>query len=90
MRSLPGCIAVVIPVLAIVITLIAGRLPLFRAIQTKIDRINLVLREGLTGVRVVRAFNRVEHEKKRFDVANLDLTQTSIQVNKLMALMMPS
>ena len=54
-------------------------MPLFRAIQAKIDRINLVLREGLTGVRVVRAFNRVEHEKKRFDAANVDLTATSIR-----------
>jgi ATP-binding cassette subfamily B protein len=83
-------LAVVIPVLAIVITLIATRaLPLFRAIQAKIDRINLVLREGLTGVRVIRAFNRVGHEQKRFDEANLDLTATSIRVNKVMALMFP-
>jgi ATP-binding cassette subfamily B multidrug efflux pump len=83
-------LAVVIPILAVVITLIAGRaMPMFRAIQAKIDRINLVLREGLTGVRVIRAFNRIEHEKKRFDVANMDLTATSIKVNKLMALMFP-
>jgi len=83
-------LAVVIPILAVVITLIAGRaMPLFKAIQAKIDRINLVLREGLTGVRVIRAFNRIEHEKKRFDAANMDLTATSIRVNKLMALMFP-
>ena len=83
-------LAVVIPVIAVVVIFTAGRaLPLFRAIQNKIDKINLVLREGLTGVRVVRAFNRVEHEKGRFDVANLDLTKTSITVNKIMALMMP-
>ncbi len=80
-------LAVVIPILAVVITLVATRaLPLFRAIQAKIDRINLVLREGLTGVRVIRAFNRVDHETRRFDAANLDLTATSISVNKLMAL----
>jgi len=84
-------IVAVIPVLVAVITLIAGRaLPLFRAIQAKIDKINQVLREGLTGVRVIRAFNRVDHEKERFDAANLDLTDTSIKVNKLMAFMMPS
>jgi ATP-binding cassette subfamily B protein len=83
-------IVAVIPVLVAVITLIAGRaLPLFRAIQAKIDRINQVLREGLTGVRVIRAFNRVDHEKERFDAANVDLTNTSITVNKLMAFMMP-
>ena len=84
-------IVAAIPVLVAVITLIAGRaLPLFRAIQAKIDKINQVLREGLTGVRVIRAFNRVDHEKERFDAANLDLTDTSIKVNKLMAFMMPS
>ena len=84
-------IVAVIPVLVAVITLIAARaLPLFRAIQAKIDKINQVLREGLTGVRVIRAFNRVDHEKERFDAANLDLTDTSIRVNKLMAFMMPS
>ena len=84
-------IVAVIPVLVAVITVIAGRaLPLFRAIQAKIDKINQVLREGLTGVRVIRAFNRVDHEKERFDAANLDLTDISIKVNKLMAFMMPS
>ena len=88
--KLTWVLAVVIPVLAAVIGLLAGRaLPLFKAIQAKIDKINLVLREGLTGVRVIRAFNRVDHEKKRFDAANLDLTATSIKVNKLMALMFP-
>ena len=82
---------VVIPILIAVISLIAGRaMPLFRAIQAKIDKINQVLREGLTGVRVIRAFNRVEHDKERFDAANLDLTDTSIKVNKLMAFMMPA
>jgi ATP-binding cassette, subfamily B, multidrug efflux pump len=83
-------LAVVVPVLAAAISLLASRaLPLFRAIQAKIDRINLVLREGLTGVRVVRAFNRTGREQERFDEANRDLTATAIKVNKLMALMMP-
>ncbi len=83
-------LAVAIPVIAAVIILIASRgLPLFRAIQAKIDRINLVMREGLTGVRVVRAFDRIDHERRRFDAANIDLTETSIRVNKLMALLFP-
>ena len=64
-------------------------MPLFRAIQKKIDRINLVVRENLEGIRVIRAFNRLDHEKRRFHEANLDLTETSIRVNKLMALLMP-
>ncbi len=88
--KLTWVLAVVIPLIAAVVTLTATRaMPMFRGIQARIDRINLVLREGLTGVRVIRAFDRVEHETKRFDVANLDLTGMSIRVNKLMALMMP-
>jgi ATP-binding cassette, subfamily B, multidrug efflux pump len=74
-----------------VIVLIASRMiPLFRLVQVKIDKINLVLREKLTGIRVIRAFNTVEHEAKRFDEANLDLTGNYIKVNKIMAFMMPS
>ena len=88
--KLTWVLVVVIPIIALAISLTATRaLPLFRSIQAKIDRINLVLRENLTGVRVVRAFNRVDHEKARFDAANVDLTTVSIRVNKLMALMMP-
>jgi ATP-binding cassette, subfamily B, multidrug efflux pump len=88
--KLTWVLVVVVPIIAVVISLTATRaMPLFRAIQAKIDRINLVLRENLTGVRVVRAFGRVAHEQKRFDAANLDLTATSITVNKLMALMFP-
>lgn len=81
---------VAIPVLAAVIFFIARKgMPLFRAMQVKLDQLNRVLREGLTGIRVVRAFNRTEHEKRRFDQANLDLTDTAIKVNQLMAAMMP-
>jgi ATP-binding cassette, subfamily B, multidrug efflux pump len=84
-------LAVAIPMIAVVVSLTAGRaLPMFRSIQAKIDRINLVLREGLAGVRVIRAFNRVEHETERFDAANRDLTEASIKVNRLMALVFPS
>ena len=80
----------VIPIIALIISITAAKgLPLFQAIQGKIDRINLVLRENLTGVRVIRAFDRIEQERQRFDQANLDLTSTSIRVNKLMALLMP-
>ncbi|AZK45812.1 ABC transporter ATP-binding protein [Paenibacillus lentus] len=81
---------VVLPVLALAIFLIARKgIPLFKVIQKKIDKLNLVMRENLTGIRVIRAFNRVQHEKMRFDQANFDLTDTSIKVNKIMAFMMP-
>jgi ATP-binding cassette subfamily B multidrug efflux pump len=88
--GLAPVIIVVMPILTVVIVVIASKgFPLFRAIQTKIDGINLVLREGLTGIRVIRAFNREADEKRRFDTANLDLTKVSIQVNRLMAVTMP-
>jgi ATP-binding cassette, subfamily B, multidrug efflux pump len=83
-------LAVAIPVLVITVVVLASlALPLFKSIQAKIDKINLVLRENLTGIRVVRAFNRIDDEKKRFEVANKDLTSTYIKVNRMMAFMMP-
>lgn len=63
--------------------------PLFKAVQKRIDRLNLVLRENLTGVRVVRAFNREKEEQVRLRKANEELTDVSIKVNKLMAFVMP-
>lgn len=81
---------VVLPFLALAIFIIAKKgIPLFKAMQVKLDHLNLVLRENLTGIRVIRAFDRLQHEKKRFDHANSDLTQTAIKVNKIMAAMMP-
>ncbi|MEH7502617.1 ABC transporter ATP-binding protein [Neobacillus drentensis] len=83
-------LAVALPVLVLAIVVIARKgIPLFKAMQVKLDNLNRVLRENLTGIRVIRSFNRVEHEKKRFDEANWDLTQTAIKVNKIMAAMMP-
>ncbi|WP_433944441.1 ABC transporter ATP-binding protein [Paenibacillus sp. SN-8-1] len=90
-KTLSLVFVVIIPVLVGAILLIAGRgIPLFKIIQKRIDRLNLVLREGLTGIRVIRSFNRTEHEAKRFEKANFDLTETSIKVNKVMAAMMPT
>ncbi|WP_160032626.1 ABC transporter ATP-binding protein [Paenibacillus sp. An7] len=84
-------LVVSLPILAGTVALIAFKgLPLFKAIQKKLDRLNLVLREQLTGIRVIRSFNRGQFEKKRFKEANQDLTQTAIRVNKIMAFMMPS
>lgn len=83
-------IVVIVPVLAGAIFIIAGKgLPLFKAMQVKLDKLNRVLRENLTGIRVIRSFNRIEHEQKRFNEANYDLTQTAVKVNKIMAAMMP-
>ncbi|MCM3128459.1 ABC transporter ATP-binding protein [Paenibacillus provencensis] len=83
-------LVVSLPILAGAIALIAFKgLPLFKAIQKKLDRLNLVLREQLTGIRVIRSFNRTGYEKERFTEANGDLTDTVIKVNKIMAFMMP-
>jgi len=83
-------LVVIIPVMAVVLGLIVWRaVPLFRAIQVKIDRINQVTREILTGMRVIRAFARGDYEEKRFDEANLDLTDTGLRVTRLFALMFP-
>jgi ATP-binding cassette subfamily B multidrug efflux pump len=81
---------VAIPILALTIFLIARQgIPYFKIMQKKIDKLNLVLREGLTGIRVIRSFNRFEHESSKFDKANRDLTDTAIKVNQIMAFMMP-
>jgi ATP-binding cassette subfamily B protein len=81
----------VMPVMAVVFTLIMrGAIPLSQAMQGKIDRLNLVLGEGLSGVRVVRAFDRGAHQRERFDEANADLTGTAIALNRLTAFLMPS
>lgn len=83
-------LVVVIPVLVGIIALVATKgIPLFKAMQVKLDRLNLVVRENLIGIRVIRGFNRIEDEKIRFIEANADLTQTAIKVNKIMAVMMP-
>lgn len=81
---------VVIPLLGFAIFSIARKgMPLFKALQSKLDRLNMVMRENLTGLRVIRAFNRDTYESKRFDGASRYLADTAISVNKLMALMMP-
>ena len=87
---LSGLLIVILPIMGLVIGLVMARaIPLFRAMQVKLDRINQVLRETLSGVRVIRAFVRTGHEERRFDQANTDLFNTSIGVNRLFALMIP-
>lgn len=88
---LSGMLLVIIPLMGVVIGSILRRaIPQFQAMQLKIDRINLVVRETLSGVRVVRAFVRTRREEQRFDDANQDLTATALRVNRLFSLMMPS
>jgi len=89
-KELTLILAVVLPLLfAVILTLAGIVVPLFIAMQKKLDKVNLVLRENLIGIRVIRAFNRLDREKKRFTEANRDLTDTAIKVNKIMAAMQP-
>ncbi|WP_214893926.1 ABC transporter ATP-binding protein [Exiguobacterium sp. H66] len=84
-------IVAAMPVLVVSILLILWKgVPLFGQVQKRLDRLNLVLRENLTGIRVIRAFNREKEEKVRLTQANADLTDVSIKVNKIMAFLMPT
>ena len=88
---LSGILLVVLPLMAIVIALVMSRaVPLFRAVQAKLDRINQVMRETLAGVRVIRAFVRTPHEEERFAVASRDLFDSSLAVTRLFALTVPT
>jgi ATP-binding cassette subfamily B protein len=84
-------LVVAVPVMAIFIgTVMVKVVPQFRSMQVKIDRINQVLREQITGVRVIRAFVRNDSEAERFAVANADLTNTALRVNRVFALALPA
>ncbi|MFH8799719.1 ABC transporter ATP-binding protein [Streptomyces sp. NPDC017936] len=87
---LSGVLVGVVPVLGICVTLIVRRLrPLFRSMQVRLDTVNRVLREQITGNRVIRAFVRDEYEEQRFRQANADLTDISLKAGNLLALMFP-
>ncbi len=89
-RLLP-VLAVAVPLMVVFLAVMMSRVvPRFRVMQVRIDRITQVLREQITGVRVVRAFVRGPDEARRFDEANADLTATTLSVNRLFALMMPT
>jgi ATP-binding cassette subfamily B multidrug efflux pump len=88
--ELSWTLVAVIPIVIIAIFVIMrNAIPLFRIMQQKLDKLNLVLDEGLTGVRVIRAFDRIDSEKKRFDDANIDLMNVAIKVNRIVASLMP-
>ncbi len=89
--TLSGLLLVILPLLIGVVALVMrAAIPLFRSVQSKLDRINRVMQENLAGVRVIRAFVRTESEQRRFAEANADLTGTLLRVNRVFALTMPS
>ena len=89
-RSMLWIIAAAVGIiLTIMIVIFTIALPKFKSMQKLVDKLNLVMREILTGLMVIRAFNTQKHEEKRFDAANNDLTKTSLFVNRVMVFMMP-
>ncbi|HXC79519.1 MAG TPA: ABC transporter ATP-binding protein [Candidatus Acidoferrum sp.] len=89
--QLSGLLLVILPIMAAIVgfMLLKG-VPLFRVMQVKIDRINQVLREQIMGVRVIRAFNRTDYERERFETANADLTSTALRVNRIFVVAFPA
>ena len=87
---LSGLLVVVLPLMVAFIALVMSRaIPLFQAMQVKLDRINQVMRETLAGVRIIRAFVRTRHEEARFQEASVDLFDTALRVNRLFAITIP-
>lgn len=83
-------ILVVLPVIAVIAIIVAKKiLPFFDKIQKKVDKLNLIIREKISGIRVIRAFNRTEHEDKRFKEANDDLTNMTMKVHRIFASLIP-
>ncbi|MFC8011607.1 ABC transporter ATP-binding protein [Streptomyces cinereoruber] len=88
---LSGVLLAVVPVLGVAVSLIVRRMrPLFRTMQTRLDTVNRVLREQITGNRVIRAFVKEGYEEERFRGANAELTDVSMATGRLMALMFPT
>ena len=89
--TLSAILIVILPLMvAVFAVLMYFAIPLFQSMQRKIDRITQVLREQITGVRVIRAFNRTPYERDRFQEANADLTGTALRVNRIFAVALPA
>jgi ATP-binding cassette subfamily B multidrug efflux pump len=89
--GLSWLLAVCVPALVVAVVLIVSRMvPGFRKMQTRIDAVNRILREQITGIRVVRAFVREPYETRRFGAANEDLTQVAVAVGRWMSTMFPT
>ncbi|MBH5335595.1 ABC transporter ATP-binding protein [Streptomyces pactum] len=87
---LSGLLLLIVPVLGTIVVLLVRRLrPLFRGVQERIDTVNRVLREQITGIRVIRAFVRDRHERERFETANAGLLDVSMRAGHLLALLFP-
>ena len=89
-QKLSMILLVSMPIIALSIIVIGGKgFPLFKQIQKKTDKINLIFRERLTGLRIIRAFDKEDYEEERFNVANKDYVDTAIRVNTLIVTLLP-
>ena len=87
---LSSLLIIIVPLVALVMGIIATRaMPLFRSMQKRTDHVQQVMRETLSGMRVIRAFVRTDHDEARYDAANRDLTDTALRTNRLFAMMIP-
>ncbi|MPQ42917.1 ABC transporter ATP-binding protein [Clostridium tarantellae] len=88
--KLSNILLISIPLVALSIFIVGKKgIPLFKSMQVKLDKLNLISRENLTGIRVIRAFDKIKFEEKRFNFCNMALTNTAIKVNILMGILMP-
>ena len=88
--ELSKIILIIVPIILVLfLVLLAFLMPLFNKMQKKIDNLNQVIREKLSGIRVIRAFNRNQYEDERFRTANLDLTSIALKVQRIFAFMLP-
>lgn len=89
-RALTWILAVSVPILFVVLAIVMKKVtPLFKSLQIKLDNLNKVLREQLSGVKVIRAFDKDEYERKRFEKVNKEHIDTAIKVNRIVAVLMP-
>jgi len=89
-RSMAWVIAVgVMAILTVVIIMFSIAMPKFKALQKLVDKVNMVVRDSLVGLMVIRAFNTEKHEERKFDEANKDLTKTNLFISRMMSLMQP-
>jgi len=90
-KTLTLVLAVAVPILFIILAIVMKKAtPLFKSLQVKLDNLNKVMREQLSGVRVIRAFDKDEYERKRFNKVNKDHIDTAIKVNRIVAVLMPT
>lgn len=89
-KTLSTIIFIVIPIIAIIaLVLVFKVMPLFETVQKKTDRLNQIVREKLSGIRVIRAFNKTDYEDEKFNTANTELTSLALKINRMFAALIP-